>query len=93
MSQHHTCAPGVWEAMLNNYGKFKGRILPQDDQEVLTKLEMLVNKYNDKQVKIYDVSRMSDKMKAIRLGINKTPTVIIEGQKYEGLEKILHLLE
>jgi hypothetical protein len=93
MSLHPVCAPGVWEAMIDNYGKFKGRILPQDDQEVLIKLETLADKFHDKEIKVYDVSRMSDKMKAIRQGINKTPTIVILGQKYEGLEKILHLLE
>lgn len=93
MSQHAYCAPGAWQGLLKNYGsKFKGRILPPDDHEVLGKLEMLANKFHD-EVKIYDVSRTFDKMKAVKQGIRKTPTAIIQGKKYEGLEKISQLIE
>jgi len=92
MSLHPICAPGTWEALLKDYGKFKGRILPSEDQEVLRKLETLTNKFHDK-AKIYDVSRLSDRMKAIKQGIRKTPTVIVQGKKYEGLEKISQLID
>lgn len=93
MSMHAYCAPGAWEGLLKNYGsKFKGRILPPDDHEVLGKLEMLANKFHD-EVKIYDVSSAFDKMKAVKQGIRRTPTVIVQGKKYEGLEKISQLIE
>ena len=92
MSQHSYCAPGVWQGLLKDYGsKFKGRILPPEDHEVLEKLEMLANKFHDK-VKIYDVSHALDKMKAMKQGIRKTPTVVIQGKIYEGLEKISQLM-
>jgi len=93
MSLHSYCAPGAWEGLLKSYGsKFKGRVLPPEDHAVLEKLEMLANKFHD-EIKIYDVSRTSDKIKAMRQGIRKTPTVIVQRKKYEGLEKILQLIE
>jgi len=93
MSSHAYCAPGLWEGLLKDYGsKFKGRILPPEDHEVLEKLEMLTRKFQD-EIKIYDVSRALDKIKAMRQGVSKTPTVIIQGKKYEGLEKISQLIE
>ena len=93
MSQHTICAPGVWEGLYKAYGpKFKGRILLSEDQKVLGKLEILTNKFHE-EVKIYDISRAFDKMKAVKQGIRKTPTVIVQGKKYEGLEKIAQLIE
>jgi len=92
MSQHPICAPGAWEGLVKEYGRFKGRILPSEDQEVLGKLELLANKFHEG-VKVYDVSRVTDKMKAMKQGIRKTPTIIVQGQRYEGLEKILQLIE
>jgi hypothetical protein len=92
MSMHTHCAPGAWEGLLKNYGKFKGRLLSPDDQEILQKLEILANKFHD-EIKVYDVSRSLDKVKAMRQGIRKTPTVIVQGKKYESLEKILQLIE
>ena len=92
MSQHTYCAQGTWEALLKDYGsKFKGRILPPEDHEVLEKLEKLANKFRD-EIKVYDVSHTLDKIKAIKQGIRRTPTVIIQGKKYEGLEKISELI-
>jgi len=93
MSQHTICAPDVWEGLYKAYGpKFKGRLLPPEDQEVLRKLETLTTKFHE-EIKIYDVSRAFDKMKAVKQGIRKTPTVIVQGKKYEGLEKISQLIE
>jgi len=41
---------------------------------------------------VYDVSRMTDKLRAIKRGIRKTPAAIINGEKYEGLEEILQAI-
>lgn len=93
MSQHTICAPNVWEGLYKAYGpKFKGRLLLSEDQEVLRKLETFANKFHDK-VKVYDISRAVDKIKAVKHGIRRTPTVIIQGKRYEGLEKISQLIE
>jgi len=93
MSSHAYCAPNLWERLVKAYGsKFKGRLLLSEDQQVLQKLEILTNKFHE-EVKIYDISRAFDKMKAVKQGIRKTPTVIVQGKKYEGLEKIAQLIE
>jgi len=88
MSSHSYCAPGTWSGLLKGLeSKFKGRVLPPEDLEVLEQLQTLVEKFND-EVKIYDVSRALDKIRAIRRGIRKTPTVIIHGKKHEGAKEI-----
>lgn len=93
MSQHVYCTPDAWQGLLKDYGsKFKGRLLLPDDHEVLEKLELLANKFHD-EIKIYDVSNALDKMKAMKQGIHKTPTIIVDGEKYEGLEKISEMIK
>jgi len=91
MSQHTFCAPGLASALLKRVeSKFKGRVLPQDDHVVLERMGELANKFHD-DVRVYDVSRVLDKMRALKRGIPKTPTVVVQGKKYEGLDKILEL--
>lgn len=93
MSLHSHCAPGAWERLLKSYGsKFKGRVLSLEDCAVLERLEKSTDKFHG-EVKIYDVSRAFDKIKAIKQGIRKTQAIIIQGKKYESLEKILQLIE
>ena len=88
MSQHPYCAPGAHEALMKQaLSEFKGRILPQEDLTVLEQTLRTTNETNE-QIKVYDVSRMIDKLNAIRRGVRKTPSVIINGEKYEGLEEI-----
>jgi hypothetical protein len=88
MSAHPYCAPGAHEALMKQaLSKFKGRILPQEDSTVLEQALRTRNETNE-QIKIYDVSRMIDKLSAMRRGVRKTPAVIINGEKHEGLEQI-----
>lgn len=91
MSQHTICAPGVATGLMDMASRFKGRILPQDDYIVLERIQELAFELHDK-VKVYDVSRTMDGMRALKRGITKTPTVVVQGKKYEGLDKILKLL-
>lgn len=88
MSSHSYCALGAWSGLLKGLeSKFKGRVLPPEDSAVLEQLERFVEKFDD-EVKVYDVSSVLDKIRAMRRGIRKTPTVIIQGKKYEGVEEI-----
>ncbi len=91
MSQHPFCAPGSGEALISAASKLKGRILPQEDLTVLEQVSRIAEKTNQK-ITVYDVSRMTDKLKAIKRGIRKTPAAIINGEKYEGLEEILQAI-
>jgi hypothetical protein len=89
MVQHPMCAPEateglVHEALLN----FKGRLFSQEDFLALERVLNIADK-TDKSVKMYDVSRVTDNFKALRHGIFKTPTLIMNGKRYDGLKDIL----
>jgi hypothetical protein len=87
MSAHPYCAPGTHDGLVKlALSKFKGRILSQEDLAVLDQALQATNKTNE-QIKVYDVSRVTDKLSAAKRGIRKTPAVIIDGEKYEGLEQ------
>jgi len=92
MTYHTYCAPETASMLLKNVAsQFKGRILPQDDYTVLARIEELAYELHDK-VKVYDVSRTLNRMRALKHGILKTPAVVVQGKRYEGLDKILELL-
>jgi len=92
MSQHSLCAPGSGDALVSGgASKLKGRILPQEDLTALEQVSQMAKKTNEK-ITVYDVSRMTDKLRAIKRGIRKTPAAIINGEKYEGLEEILQAI-
>jgi len=89
MVQHPMCAPEateglVHEALLN----FKGRLFSQEDFLALERVLDIADK-TGKSVKMYDVSRVTDNFKALRHGIFKTPTLIMNGKRYDGLKDIL----
>jgi hypothetical protein len=92
MSQHVICAPDLagWAAEVP--AKFKGRILPEKDRTVLERALRLANKTAEKIV-VFDVSRVSDRLKAIKRGVKSTPTIIIDGKKYDNVEEILSVLQ
>ncbi|MEM3873642.1 MAG: hypothetical protein QXU45_00685 [Candidatus Bathyarchaeia archaeon] len=93
MSMHTYCGPQVVDWAYHDLSsKFKGRILPQEDYMVLEQV-LLRFKGKDDELLIYDVSRVTDKLKALRKGVKRTPTVIINGKKYERLEEILGVLK
>lgn len=88
MSTHSYCAPGEWTGLLKGLeSKFKGRILPSEDVEVLEQFKTLGEKCGD-EVRVYDVSRATERIKALSRGIRKTPALIIQGKKYEGIKEI-----
>jgi hypothetical protein len=88
MSSHSYCYPGLGSALLKGLeSKFKGRILSSEDNEVLERFKTLGEKCDD-EVKVYDVSRATDRIKALSRGIRKTPTIINQGKKYEGIKEI-----
>lgn len=96
MSQHTICAPGVASKMLEDHSqrfssKFKNRVLPQDDYTVLHRIVELAFELHD-ELKVFDVSRDLDRLRALKRGVLKTPAVIVQGKKHEGLDNILKLL-
>ncbi|MEM3770512.1 MAG: hypothetical protein QXG76_04920 [Candidatus Bathyarchaeia archaeon] len=93
MSQHTFCGPEMvnW-AYRDLASKFKGRILRQEDYIVLEQALRMV-KETDDELLVYDVSRLADKLKALKKGVKKTPIVIIDGKKYEDATEILKVLK
>lgn len=92
MSQHTYCAPDLagWAAEIP--AKFKGRILPEKDRIVLEYALRLAAEISE-EVLVFDVSRVSDRLKAIKRGVKRTPSIIINGKKYDGVEEILSVLQ
>jgi hypothetical protein len=66
----------------------KDRIVSQDDMAVLRKVVELAGS-SLAQLQVYDLSRMAHRLKAFGKGIKRTPAVIIEGAKFEGVENSL----
>jgi hypothetical protein len=92
MSQHTYCAPETAQGLVGQtLSEFRGRVLPQEDHRVLEEVCKMAEKTNEK-LKVYDVSRTTDKIAGMRHGIRKTPVVIINGEKYEGLKEILQAI-
>mgnify|MGYP000737142091 CR=1 FL=1 len=92
MSQHVICAPELARWATEAQSKFKGRLLPEKDYTVLEQVLQVANETNEK-VLVFDISRITDKLKAIKRGVNKTPTVVINGKKYERIEEIQRALQ
>jgi hypothetical protein len=92
MSTHPYCAPGTNEGLIGQaISKFKGRLLSSEDSTVVEHVLQIIGKTSEP-VKIYDVSKVADGLKALRHGIRKTPVALIGGRKYEGLDEILKAL-
>lgn len=51
----------------------------------------LAEKGNHK-LKVYDISRLGDRARAMKRGVLKTPALIVDGQRYVGLEEILRAI-
>lgn len=92
MTVHTHCAPQLAAAAYKIVEtKFKDRVLPEDDYTVLQRIWELAFELRE-EVKVYDISSARDRVNALKHGIMGTPTVIVRGKKYEGLDKILELL-
>lgn len=92
LSQHTFCAPNLARWAADIPAKFKGRILPEKDQTVLESALRFASEAGEKIV-VFDVSRVSDKLKAIKRGVKSTPAVIIDGKKYDDADEILRVLQ
>ncbi len=71
--------------------KFKGRILSEEDSRILQSITETMD-FDKQQVMVYDLSRPTDRLRALSKRIRKTPAVIIDGKKCVGIEKCLTVL-
>jgi len=87
-TQHTICAPDLarW-ATDAAFSRFRGRILPGEHLTALAKALEIAKKTGDK-LKAHDVSHAADSMRALRCRIRKTPAILVNGKKYEGIEEI-----
>ena len=86
MSYHVQCGLGRW-AYGELASQFKGRIFADTDIEALNKVFEVAKKEN-REVKVHDTSRVAERMKALKRGILKTPAIVVNGIKYQGLGEI-----
>jgi hypothetical protein len=94
MSRHGFCNPGTAMKageIVSQFNKVKGRVFSEENWAVLQRLIEVAGPTSG-EVRLYDVSRMLDRLKALSRGVIKTPVVIINGEKSEGAEKCLDAL-
>jgi hypothetical protein len=72
-------------------GQFKGRILSVEYVGVLRQLLDMAKK-EDREVKVYHTSRISDRVKALKCGVSKIPVLIICGHLYQALDQVLQVI-
>ena len=88
MAPHSYCAPNTTERLVSGVlSKFKGRLLSDEDSTILERTMQILQDNTDV-VRVYDVSKTVEKLRALKNGIRKTPAAIIDGKKYEGVEAI-----
>lgn len=95
MTQHGFCDPDMATKageLISKFNKVKGRMFPEEDWSVLQRLTELAEQ-TEGRVRLYDVSRIADRLKAVSRGVTKTPVIIVDGEKSEGAEKCLNALE
>jgi hypothetical protein len=86
--QHPMCAPETTEGLVReDLSNFKGRLLPREDSAVFERVLEIAGKTRGS-VKIYDLSKVADNLRALRRGIFKTPVVMIDGERCDGFENI-----
>ena len=87
-SQHTYCAPDLarW-ANDSAFSRFKGRFLPTEHFTALAKALEIAEKTNQK-LETLDVSHATDRIKALKRRIRKTPAIVMNGKKYEGIKEI-----
>jgi hypothetical protein len=90
MSYHWECGLAQW-AYAELADQFKGRILSEEDVGALQHVLEMAKKEN-REVKVYDTSRMADRVRALKNSVFKTPTVLIDGKRYQGVDEISRLI-
>lgn len=80
---HNACAPDLLRQMDQN---LNGRALTPDSAMLLEIVAKLPIEYSQ-QVSFYDVGRPLGRVKALFSGVKQTPVVIMNGERYIGLQK------
>lgn len=94
MSQHGFCDPSMAtkaSEVFLQFNKFRGRTFSDQDWSILQRL--VEANQTDYRIKVYDISHITDRFKALTRGITTTPVIIINGKKHEGAQKSLDALD
>ncbi len=67
------------------------RMLCEEDARILREALQTSERIAER-LKVYDFSRVSDKIQATKLGVKKTPAVLVNGKKYVGFKKSRRVL-
>lgn len=83
---HSHCAPSLAEAGLELPG-FSGRVLETDSADLLSLLSAVQKRWRRQTlvIRVYDVSRLRGRLKAMTAGVWRTPAIVMDGEKYVGL--------
>jgi hypothetical protein len=87
MAVHTYCSPDVvsW-AESDLASLLQGRIFPQNDLTILRKASQVTKRVKE-ELRVYDLSRAADRLKALKRRVRETPSVVIDGEKFDGFEK------
>jgi len=66
----------------------KGRIFSEDILGVLEQV-LEIARETSHEAKVYELSPIADRVRAMNRGVMKTPMAIISGKRYQGFEEIL----
>ena len=86
MSYHVQCGLAKW-AYGQLASQFKGRILSEKDIEALNRI-FEVSKQENCKIRVYDISRLADRVRALKRGIFRTPAIVIGDVRYQGQDEI-----
>ncbi len=73
-------------AELYSCDRAERRMLCEEDAKILREA-LLVSERISEELKMYDVSRIDDKIQATKRRINRTPTILLNGKKHLGFKK------
>lgn len=88
--QHTYCAPSMMDGIRGGRG-FRGRLLTPESDELLAQINTAGETWQEN-ITVYDVGRFRGLLKALRGGIWKTPCVVIDEEKFVGLNAVQEAL-
>ena len=93
MSLHTFCDPETATRASEIYGsRLKGRVLSEEHSVALQKVIEYARAQGEK-LEVFDVSSATDRIRALRQGVFRTPTLIAHGKPFKGLIEISRLVE
>ncbi len=89
MSLHTFCDSETATRASEIYGsKLKGHVFPEEDRIALQKV-MEYAQAHGASLQVFDVSSLTDRIRALRHGVFRTPTLIAHDKPFKGLARAL----